>query len=89
MLILICLFGGMIAGAVLASKSNGLDVVKDPMYKSLSAYDPANSATGDNEKAWNAMQDSVRKIVCDRHSSEFQSGAHKYRDRLKSMLQVA
>jgi len=60
MLILLCLFGGMIAGAVLASKSNGLDVVKDPMYKSLSAYDPANSATGDNEKAWNTMQDSFK-----------------------------
>ena len=73
MLILLGLFGAMIAGAVLAAKSNGLEVVKDPMYKSLSAYDPANSDSGDNEKAWNAMQDSVRKIVCDcdRLSSEF------------------
>ena len=67
MLILLCLFGGMIAGAVLASKSNGLDVVKDPMYKSLSAYDPANSATGDNEKAWNTMQDSVSKNIFASH----------------------
>ena len=65
MLILLGLFGAMIAGAVLAAKSNGLEVVKDPMYKSLSAYDPANSDSGDNEKAWNAMQDSVRKMTCD------------------------
>ena len=64
MLILLGLFGAMIAGAVLAAKSNGLEVVKDPMYKSLSAYDPANSDSGDNEKAWNAMQDSVRRIIC-------------------------
>ena len=59
MLILLALFGGMIAGAVLASKSNGLEVVKDPMYNSLSAYDPKNADTGDNEKAWDSMQDSV------------------------------
>ena len=67
MLVLLALFGGMVAGAVLASKSSGLEVVKDPMYNSLSIYDPANSATGDNEKAWNTMQDSVLKCIFRSH----------------------
>ena len=57
MAILLCLFGAMIAGAVLASKSGvGLEAVKAPMEASLAAYDPAKSASGDGEKAWGAVQ---------------------------------
>ena len=76
MVILLCLFGAMIAAAVLANKSSGLEVVKEPMDASLKAYDPAKSASGELEKAWTAMQDSFKCCGVEAFAEWQSSNAH-------------